>query len=86
MAWGGPSFERFRDEAGDLLRRRWLALTATSLAGHLAVVLVLLVSLRALDVPASQVTFEGLRRLAFVRLLEHASRSRPATSASSSSA
>lgn len=70
VAWGGPSFERFRDETGDLLHRRWLALTATSLAGHLTVFGVLLVSLRALDVPASQVTFsEAFAAWAFVRLI-----------------
>ncbi|MFL5933048.1 MAG: YbhN family protein [Gaiellaceae bacterium] len=55
VSWNGASFERFRLEAGDLLERRWHLLTLTSLAGQLTVFLLLLVSLRALDVPASEV-------------------------------
>ena len=42
----------FRREAVGLLRRRWPALTLTTLAGHLTVFLVLLVALRAVGVPA----------------------------------
>ena len=56
VKWDGRSFERFRDEAGDLLERRWHLLTLSSLAGNLTVFLLLLVSLRVLDVPAAQVT------------------------------
>jgi uncharacterized protein (TIRG00374 family) len=56
VSWNGKSFERFRDEAGDLLERRWHVLTAACLAGTLTVFLLLLVSLRALDVPASEVS------------------------------
>jgi uncharacterized membrane protein YbhN (UPF0104 family) len=55
VAWGGESFERFRAEAGDLLERRWHLLTLASLAGQLTVFAVLLTSLRALDVPNSEV-------------------------------
>jgi putative heme transporter len=70
VTWGGASFERFRDSAGELLRRRWHALTLASLAGSLSVFLVLLVSLRALDVPATQVTAtEAFAAWALVRLL-----------------
>jgi putative heme transporter len=70
VSWGGPSFERFRRDAGELLRRRWHLLTATSLAGSLSVFLVLLVSLRALDVPASEVSLiEAFAAWALVRLL-----------------
>lgn len=56
VKWNGKSFERFRDEAGDLLERRWHLLTLAALAGNLTVFLVLLVSLRVLGVPVSQVT------------------------------
>ena len=55
VKWNGKSFERFRDEAGDLLERRWHLLTLSSLVGNLTVFLVLLVSLRALGVSAAQV-------------------------------
>lgn len=55
VTWDGGSFERFRREAGDLLERRWHLLTLASLAGQLTVFALLLVSLRALDVPASEV-------------------------------
>jgi putative heme transporter len=56
VRWNGASFERFRDEAGDLLERRWHLLTLSSLAGTLTVFLVLLVSLRVLGVSTAQVT------------------------------
>src|SRR5262249_47560594 len=56
VKWSGKSFERFRDEAGDLLERRWHLLTLSSLAGNLTVFLLLLISLRTLGVPAAQVT------------------------------
>ena len=70
VRWGGASFERFRYEAGDLLRRRWYALTLTSLAGSLTVFLVLLLSLRALDVPASEVSaVEAFAAWALIRLI-----------------
>jgi uncharacterized protein (TIRG00374 family) len=70
VRWGGASFERFRESAGDLLRRRWHALTAASLAGSLSVFLVLLVSLRALGVSASEVSaVEAFAAWALVRLL-----------------
>ncbi|HSC90240.1 MAG TPA: lysylphosphatidylglycerol synthase transmembrane domain-containing protein [Gaiellaceae bacterium] len=70
VSWGGPSFERFRAGAGELLARRWHLLTAASLAGSLSVYLVLLVSLRALGVDASQLSaVEVFAAWALVRLL-----------------
>ena len=82
---GGPSFERFRAGAGELLRRRWHVLTLSSLAGSLSVFLVLLVCLRALDVPASEVSaVEAFAAWSLVACSGR-SRSRPAASASSSS-
>jgi putative heme transporter len=55
VTWDGSSFERFRAEAGDLLERRWHLLTLASLAGQVTVFALFLVSLRVLDVPASEV-------------------------------
>lgn len=70
VSWGGASFERFREAVGDFLERRWPALTLTSLAGSLTVFGVLLVSLRALDVTASQVSFvEAFAAWALVRII-----------------
>ena len=56
VGWNGQSFERFRRDAVDLLKRRWHMLTLTTLLGSLTVFIVLLVSLRALQVPSTQVS------------------------------
>jgi putative heme transporter len=56
VAWGGASFGRFRTEAVGLLRRRWHVLTLATLAGSITVFVVLLVSLRALDVSSAEVS------------------------------
>jgi putative heme transporter len=56
VLWGGPSFERFRHDSLELLRRRWHVLTFATYCGTLTVFLVLLASLRALDVPGSEVS------------------------------
>ena len=56
VRWRGTNFERFRRDAVDLLARRWHVLTLATLAGSLTVFLVLVVSLRALGVPADQVS------------------------------
>ena len=70
VVWGGESFERFRHEAAELLRRRWHVLTLATYAGTLTVFLVLLVSLRAFDVSASEVTvIEAFAAWALARLL-----------------
>ena len=70
VSWTGDSFVRFRDEAVDLLRRRWHVLTLATLAGQLAVFVLLLVSLRVLGVSASEVSFvEVFAAWSLVRLL-----------------
>lgn len=70
VAWGGPTFARFRESAGDLIRRRWHVLTAASLAGSLTVFVVLLTSLRALDVNSGEVSVvEAFAAWSLVRLL-----------------
>jgi uncharacterized membrane protein YbhN (UPF0104 family) len=55
VKWGGPSFARFRSEAVDLLARRWHLLTLATLAGSLTVFLLLVLSLRAVGISASEV-------------------------------
>jgi putative heme transporter len=70
VGWDGEAFVRFRHETIGLLRRRWHVLTLATLAGHLAVFAVLLVSLRVLDVPASDVTWiEAFAAWSVVRVL-----------------
>jgi uncharacterized protein (TIRG00374 family) len=60
----------FRREAVGLLHRRWLPLTAATLAGHLTVFLVLLVSLRAVGVSDAQVSVaEVFAAWALIRIL-----------------
>ena len=66
----GDGLARFRSQAIVLLRRRWLALTAATVAGHLTVFLVLLVALRAVGVDSSQVSVaEAFAAWSLVRLL-----------------
>jgi uncharacterized protein (TIRG00374 family) len=60
----------FRDEAIGLIRRRFVHLTLATLAGHLTVFLVLLVSLRAVGVPASDLSFgEVFASWALIRII-----------------
>src|SRR4029453_11472212 len=56
VSWHGSSLVRFRAGALGLLRRRWPVLTIATLAGQLSVFLVLLASLRALDVGPGEVS------------------------------
>jgi uncharacterized membrane protein YbhN (UPF0104 family) len=70
VGWSGESFVGFRRDSLELLRRRWHVLTLATLAGHLTVFLLLVLSLRALDVPASQVSLdEAFAAWALVRIL-----------------
>ena len=70
VGWDGESFVRFRDRTNTLLKGRWHVLTLTTLAGHFTVFLVLLTSLRVLDVPASEVSaVEAFAAWSLVRLL-----------------
>jgi uncharacterized protein (TIRG00374 family) len=70
VIWTGESFVRFREETIGLLRGRWHVLTLATLAGHLSVYAVLLVSLRVLDVPASDVTWiEAFAAWSVIRVL-----------------
>jgi putative heme transporter len=70
VAWDGESFVRFRERTNALLERRWHVLTLTTLAGHFTVFLVLLTSLRVLDVSGSEVSaVEAFAAWSLVRLL-----------------
>ena len=70
VSWAGPSFERFRNDAGDFLLRRWYALTLAALAGSLSVFALFLVSLRAVGVSSADVSLiEAFAAWALVRLL-----------------
>jgi uncharacterized protein (TIRG00374 family) len=70
VKWNGTSFERFRDEAGTFLERRWPLLTLTTFANSLSVFLVFALSLRAVGVTASQVSLvEAFAAWALVRII-----------------
>jgi uncharacterized protein (TIRG00374 family) len=70
VKWNGTSFVRFRDETIVLIRRRWLFLTAATLAGHLTVFLVMLASLRAVGIDRGEVTIvEAFAAWALARIL-----------------
>ncbi|HEV8462323.1 MAG TPA: lysylphosphatidylglycerol synthase transmembrane domain-containing protein [Gaiellaceae bacterium] len=56
VKWNGTSFVRFRGETIDLISKRWLFLTAATLAGHLTVYFVFVASVRAVGIPVSEVT------------------------------
>ena len=60
----------FRAETIDLLRKRWLALTASTVISHLSLYAVLLVALRHVGVSEAEVSAaEVLGAFAFVRLI-----------------
>jgi uncharacterized membrane protein YbhN (UPF0104 family) len=70
VTWDGRSFVSFRNEAVGLLARRWHVLTLATLAGHLTVFLLVLVSLRVLDVTPAEVSgIEAFATWSLVRLL-----------------
>lgn len=70
VTWAGQSLAAFRRRALDLLRRRWHVITASTLAGHLSVFLVLLACLHAVGIGADQVTLiEAFAAWSLVRIL-----------------
>jgi uncharacterized protein (TIRG00374 family) len=71
---GGPAtFTRFREGSIDLIRRRWIALTLTTVVGVLTVFVVLAVALRAVGVSGARVTYtEAFAAWASTRLLSTA--------------
>jgi putative heme transporter len=56
VEWGGAELVRFRADAIELLRDRWLALTVATVVNQLSAFLVLAVALRALGVTGSEVS------------------------------
>jgi uncharacterized protein (TIRG00374 family) len=70
VAWDGEAFVRFRDRTNSLLKRRWHALTLATLAGHMTVFLLLLVTLRVLNVSGGEVSVvEAFAAWSLARLL-----------------
>ena len=70
VGWDGESFVAFRARTNLLLRRRWHVLTLATLAGQLTVFLVLLASLRVLEVTGSEVSaVEAFAAWSLARLL-----------------
>jgi putative heme transporter len=69
QAWGAAAV-RFRSQTIDLLEHRWRRLTIATLASHLSLYVVLLLALRHMGVPGSEVTWvEALGAFALVRLV-----------------
>ena len=70
VTWSGDSIVRFRNAAVKVVARRWRQLTLATIAGQLSVFVILLVSLRAVGVPASEVSLvEAFAAWSLVRLL-----------------
>lgn len=70
VAWGGRRFASFREKTLELLARRWHVLTLATLAGHLSVFAVLLVSLRFFGVSGGEVSLvEAFAAWSLVRVL-----------------
>jgi uncharacterized membrane protein YbhN (UPF0104 family) len=70
VSWSGETFVRFRTDAIGLLRARWHWITVTTLAGHLTVYLVLIVTLRAVGIDGSEVSLaESFAAWSIVRVL-----------------
>ena len=55
VRWTGETFVRFREEAIDLLRRRWHLLTLGVLANHLTVFVLMVFCLRSIGITRAQV-------------------------------
>jgi len=70
VRWSGETLVAFRRDTIGLLRRRWHLLTLATLAGQLTVFLLLLASLRTLDVSSTEVSaIEAFAAWSLVRLL-----------------
>jgi uncharacterized protein (TIRG00374 family) len=69
----GDTLQQFRADSLELLRARWFALTATTLIGVLTVFVALVVAVRAVGIPGSEVTYvEAFAAWASTRLLSTA--------------
>ena len=69
MGWA-DRLALFRGEAIGLLRRRWHVLTVATLAGHLAMFLVLMAAVRAVGITADQLTVtEAFASWSLIRII-----------------
>jgi uncharacterized protein (TIRG00374 family) len=70
VGWTGETFVRFREEAIDLLSRRWHVLTLAVLANHLTVFVLLAFCIRSVGISPSQVDLiEAFAAWSLVRVL-----------------
>jgi uncharacterized protein (TIRG00374 family) len=70
VGWSGERLVTFRRGAIALLRRRWLALTAATIAGQITVFVVLVACLRVFGVSADEVSLiEAFAAWALIRLV-----------------
>jgi len=69
VSWTGETFATFRAQAVGLVRRRWHYLTASTLAGHLTVFLVLVACLRVFGVHGEVSGIEAFAAWSLARLL-----------------
>jgi putative heme transporter len=66
----GDALTNFRADSLELLRKRWLALTVTTLIGNLTVFVVFACAVRAIGIPGGQITLtEAFAAWAVTRLL-----------------
>jgi uncharacterized membrane protein YbhN (UPF0104 family) len=69
VGWG-DRFARFRHDTIELLGRRWIALTVTTILSHIALYLILLLTLRAVGVSGTEVSWaQVLAVFSFGRLI-----------------
>jgi len=69
LSWGDEAV-RFRAETIDLLRTRWLGLTAATIVSHVSLYLVLLLALRHMGVSDAEVSWtESLGAFSLIRLV-----------------
>jgi uncharacterized protein (TIRG00374 family) len=70
VTWTGESLVRFRYETIGLLRRRWLYLTLATIAGHLTVFVLMVVTLRVMGVTGGEVSLiEAFAAWSLARIL-----------------
>jgi uncharacterized protein (TIRG00374 family) len=68
--WSGRTIADFREDTVRLLKQRWPALTAGTLAGHLTVYLCLILTLRAVGIGSDEITIaESFAAWTLARLL-----------------
>jgi uncharacterized protein (TIRG00374 family) len=70
VSWSGQTFVEFRADAVGLLSARWHIITAASILGHGTVFITFIVTLRALNITAGEITIiESFAAWALIRVL-----------------